>query len=145
MSNKVLIVEDEFLVALGLRQTLSNLGYETIGIAPDTAAAQRLADLQPDYALVDVNLRDGPTGPHIGKELAQKYGVIVLFVTANPAQLGSGIAGTIGVLSKPVGEDAVESALDYLVKHKCGQMASPPPAMRLFSNDNDANAARAYR
>jgi DNA-binding NarL/FixJ family response regulator len=142
MTNRVLIVEDEFIVALGLRQTLSNLGFETVGVAPDAATAERLAATQPDFALVDVNLRDGATGPSIGKRLAEKYGVIVLFLTSNPAQLGTGVDGTIGVLSKPVGEDMVESALDFLVKHQLGQIALPPPTMRLFDNDEGAKRAR---
>jgi two-component system, response regulator PdtaR len=132
MSNKILIVEDEFLVALNLRQTLSNLGFETVGIAPDAESAYRFAESKPDFALVDVNLRDGETGPQIGKRLAQEYGAVVLFLTANPAQLGRGVDGTIGVLSKPVGEDAVETALDYLVKHRMGEFAAPPPALRVF-------------
>lgn len=143
MTDRVLIVEDEFLVALSLRQTLSNLGFETVGIAPDAATAERLAASKPTFALVDVNLRDGATGPSIGKRLAEQYGVIVLFLTANPAQLGTGIDGTIGVLSKPVGEDIVENALDFLVKRRLGQMASPPPSMRLFDNDN--GLALAYK
>jgi two-component system, response regulator PdtaR len=54
MPETVLIVEDEFLVALNLRQTLANLGFDTIGIAPDADAAYRLAQAKPDFALVDV-------------------------------------------------------------------------------------------
>jgi DNA-binding NarL/FixJ family response regulator len=134
MSNKVLIVEDEFLVALNLRQTLSNLGFETVGIAPDAETAFRFAESKPDFALVDVNLRDGETGPQIGRTLAQEYGAVVLFLTANPGQLGEGIDGTIGVLSKPVGEEVVETTLDYLVKYRMGELALPPPALRVFNS-----------
>ncbi|MBL0925378.1 MAG: response regulator [Sphingomonadaceae bacterium] len=135
MSNKVLIVEDEFLVALNLRQTLSNLGFETVGIAPDAETAFKFAESKPDFALVDVNLRDGETGPQIGRKLAQEYGAVVLFLTANPGQLGEGIDGTIGVLSKPVGDEVVETTLDYLVKYRMGQLASPPPALRVFDRN----------
>lgn len=134
MTNKVLIVEDEFIVALNLRQTLGNLGFEAIGIAPDAATAYALAEKGPDFALVDVNLRDGPTGPEIGKRLAEEHGVMVLFLTANPSQLGKGVGGTVGVLSKPVGEEVVSDAIDFLVKYRMGEMASPPPAMRLFND-----------
>ena len=136
MSNRVLIVEDEFLVALNLRQTLAGLGFETVGIAPDAETAYGLVERRPDFALVDVNLRDGETGPQIGRTLAEEYGVAVLFLTANPAQLGQGVDGTIGVLSKPVGEDAVETALDYLVKHRLGEFAAPPPSLRLFEGSS---------
>ena len=131
--NRILIVEDEFIVALNLRQIMSNMGFEVIGIAPDAATAERLAEAKPDIALVDFNLRDGPTGPQIGAKLSQEHGTTVLFLTANAAQLGEGINGTIGVLSKPVDENSIESVLDFLVKHRVGEPASPPPSVRLFA------------
>lgn len=135
--NRILIVEDEFIVALNLRQILSNMGFEVIGIAPDATTAYRLAQAGPDIALVDLNLRDGPTGPEIGGKLSEEYGTTVLFLTANAAQLGDGIKGTTGVLSKPVDEDSIESVLDFLVKYRVGQYASPPPALRLFPGQQD--------
>lgn len=145
MSKKILIVEDEFLVALNLRQTLSALGYETLGIAPDADTAYRLANEKPDFALVDVNLRDGETGPHIGEKLAKEFGTTVLFVTANPTRLGTGIDGTVGVICKPVEEYDVEKALDYLVKYKNGEMVTPPPSLRVFKNDNDPDESEAHQ
>jgi two-component system, response regulator PdtaR len=132
--NRILIVEDEFIVALNLRQIMSNMGFEVIGIAPDAATAERLAQAKPDIALVDLNLRDGHTGPQIGAKLSQEHGTSVLFLTANAAQLGEGVNGTIGVLSKPVDENSIESVLDFLVKHRVGEPASPPPSVRLFSS-----------
>lgn len=131
---RILIVEDEFIVALNLRQIMSDMGFEVIGIAPDAATAERLAEAKPDIALVDLNLRDGPTGPQIGAKLSQQHGTSVLFLTANASQLGDGIKGTVGVVSKPVDEDSIESVLDFLVKHRVGEPASPPPALRLFSH-----------
>jgi CheY-like chemotaxis protein len=131
---RILIVEDEFVVALNLRQIMSDMGFQVIGIAPDAATAERLAEAKPDIALVDLNLRDGPTGPQIGAKLNQQYGTSVLFLTANASQLGEGIKGTVGVVSKPVNEDSIESVLEFLVKHRVGAAASPPPALRLFSH-----------
>lgn len=131
---RILIVEDEFIVALNLRQIMSDMGFEVIGIAPDAATAERLAEAKPDIALVDLNLRDGPTGPQIGAKLSQQHGTSVLFLTANASQLGEGIKGTVGVVSKPVDEDSIESVLEFLVKHRVGEPASPPPSLRLFSH-----------
>ena len=136
---RILIVEDEFIVALNLRQIMSNMGFDVIGIAPDAATADRLAQSKPDIALVDLNLRDGPTGPQIGAKLSEEHGTSVLFLTANAAQLGDGIKGTIGVLSKPVDEDSIESVLDFLVKCRIGEPACVPSSVRLF--DDQRNAA----
>lgn len=135
MRKKVLIVEDEFIVALNLRQVLANLGFEVVGIAPDAPTAYVFAESKPDIALVDVNLRDGETGPEIGQTLAQQYGATVLFLTANPAQLGDGVQGALGVLSKPVDDYSIETVLDFLVKYQDGESTPPPPpSLRIFNN-----------
>lgn len=119
------------LVAIELEAILEDLGHDCVGIAPDveTAAEHFAAPL--DLALVDLNLRDGLTGPQIG-EVLSKRGVPVIFITANPGQLGDGIAGTIGVITKPSDEVTVKAALDYVFRISVGEQAQPPPALRLF-------------
>ena len=69
MCAKVLIVEDEFLVALDLEELLTRAGHEVVGVVPDRASLDRLRT-PPEVALVDVNLRDGPSGPLIAEELS---------------------------------------------------------------------------
>lgn len=132
MQTKILIVEDEFLVALHLKMTLTQLGFDVVGIAPDMEAARAFAEHQPDIALVDVNLRDGATGPTIGAMLAREYGASVLFVTANPRQLDVVEPGPIGVMSKPFNDDDIAPVLDFLVSHRQGNATPPPPSVVLF-------------
>lgn len=131
MTAKILIVEDEMLVALDLECILTDLGAEPIGIAPDLATAERFFDEEIDLALVDLNLRDGLTGPQIGERLGAR-GVAVLFITANPRQLGDGIAGTVGVISKPTDAETVAAAVDYALGIRLGMTPTPPPALKLF-------------
>lgn len=134
MPAKILIVEDEMLVAMSMRATLQDMGYETVGIAPDLNTAMTLALTRPDLALVDLNLRDGQTGPEIGKRLCAEHNVAVLFVTANPRVLGDGIAGTIGVLTKPTERHAVEDAVRYALRLRDGDAVGAPPApLRTFA------------
>lgn len=132
MSSKVLIVEDEILVALNLKHMLAERGFETVGIAPDAETARRLISADPDIALVDVNLRDGVTGPAIGEALAD-CGTSVLFMTANPSMLGKGVAGAIGVVSKPYDDEIIDSVLEFIVSHRAGACPTPPPAVRVFN------------
>lgn len=132
MPTTVLIVEDEILVAMNLRHTLAELGYQVVGIAPDTAAAERLSETEPDIALVDLNLRDGRTGPAIGKKLANETGATVLFVTANPRDVAEGVPGTVGVLPKPYDEAMIGSAVKFLVDHRAGGDLAPPSSVRVF-------------
>lgn len=132
MTARILIVEDEMLVAMELESILEDLGHEPVGIAPDLTAAERLAQTELDLALVDLNLRDGLTGPEIGKRLSAR-GVSVLFITANPRVLEDGVAGTIGVLTKPTDEATVRAAVDYALKVRSGaQDVDPPAALQLF-------------
>jgi two-component system, response regulator PdtaR len=131
MSARILIVEDEVLVALELEAILQDLGHEPIGIAPDSVSAYQLANATPDLALVDLNLRDGATGPEIGAKLARDRGINVLFMTANPSMLGEGVAGTVGVLTKPYDAEAVEHAVDYALRRS----TKPPARLRVFNQD----------
>lgn len=132
MPAKILIVEDEMLVAMELESILEDLGHEPVGIAPDLASAEKLASDPLDLALVDLNLRDGLTGPEIGTRLCHR-GVTVLFITANPRVLGDGIAGAVGVLTKPTDETTVKAAVDYAFKVRSGaQDVEPPAALRTF-------------
>jgi DNA-binding response OmpR family regulator len=131
MAARILIVEDEMLVALELENVLEDLGHDPVGIVPDVQAAELYFDEALDLALVDLNLRDGLTGPEIGKRLGER-GITVLFITANPSLLGHGVAGTIGVISKPTDEDTVKAAVDYALGVREGRAVRPPPELRLF-------------
>ena len=130
--HNVLVVEDEILVAAEIESVIEEIGYRAVGIAADMHSALALAD-QADIALVDLNLLDGATGPIIGKLLAERYGVAVLFMTANPAQLGPGIPGTMGVLSKPVSDSELRQAIAYLAAVADQRPVQQPPArLKLF-------------
>lgn len=131
MTARILIVEDEMLVAIELEAIIEDLGHEAVGIAPDLATAERYFDSPVELALVDLNLRDGLTGPQIGERLSAS-GVPVIFITANPRQLGDGIAGTLGVITKPTDPATVGAALRYVFARREGIAAEPPPALKLF-------------
>jgi DNA-binding NtrC family response regulator len=131
MSTRILIVEDEIFVAVELENLIADMGHESVGIAPNQKAALRHAGAT-DVALVDLNLQDGPTGAAIGQILAQTHGVTVLFMTANPSQLGDGVPGTLGVLPKPVTERELRQAVDYAVAKRHEQQVNPPSRLKLF-------------
>lgn len=141
MPARVLIVEDEVFVAMDMAETLSDYGYECIGVADDTASAMRLGAQAIDVALVDVNLCDGATGPMIGELLAREYGARVIFVTANPRQLGTGVPGTLGVITKPVDFKLIGEALDFALAVEHGAPTpTPPHGLSIFSFRPDREA-----
>ena len=64
MAGRILIVEDEIIVAMDLEATLEDFGFETVGIAADKASALQLGATNPDVAYVAVlgNIFGGLTG-----------------------------------------------------------------------------------
>lgn len=132
MPRNILIVEDEMLLALELEAILEDIGHAPIGVAPDLDTAQNYFGQDIDLALVDLNLRDGRTGPEIGQRLGAN-GATVVFITANPSQLGNGVAGTIGVIAKPTDAATVKAAVDYALGIREGRDVAPPKALSLFA------------
>jgi len=105
----ILIVEDEFLVAMDIERILLDAGYHVVAIATDSEEALGSAP-KADIAFVDLNLRDGPTGPVIARDLARSYGTKVIYVTANPAQIEPRAETAIGFLRKPFTDVAILAA-----------------------------------
>ena len=107
MTKTALIVEDEIFVALDLERILTDAGYGVVGIAADRDSAIAAAP-GCSFAFVDINLRDGPTGPEIAKRMAKDHGIKVVFVTANPSQIGD--AECLGYIRKPFSDAAILAA-----------------------------------
>jgi len=132
---RILVVEDEIFVATEIEHVIEEMGYTPVGIASEQRAALALAG-DADVALVDLNLRDGATGITIGRILSQTHGITVMFMTANPAQLGDGVPGTIGVLPKPVTDQDLRDAVSYAVARHRATETAPPRRLQLFGTLN---------
>ena len=124
----VLIVEDQFLVALDLEHIVANAGYPVIGIATARAEIEALA-VPPRIAFVDINLRDGPTGVQIARALSERFGTQIIFVTANPAQIHGPPPTAIGFIQKPFSPTTIESAIGYAL----GSAKAPPRGLEVFA------------
>ncbi len=126
-SMRVLIVEDELVVAIHVEAALSEEGHQIVGIARGSEAALGLGQrLRPDVAFVDMNLADGETGPEIARRL-KDMGIPVLFMTANAGTLPEGMAGALGVIPKPVAEHVLRGVIRWIG----GQCSEPPEALIL--------------
>jgi CheY-like chemotaxis protein len=136
MTCRVLVVEDEIFVATEIESVVEELGYFPVGIAADAKTALVLAK-GAELALVDLNLQDGPTGPELGRIMAETHGITVVYMTANPSQLGDGIPGTLGVLPKPVSDAELREAVLYAAAkriHNGHTTMKAPGRLRLFAN-----------
>lgn len=83
MSARILIVEDESIVALDLRNRLEALGYEVVGSARSAARALELARGEmPDLVLMDINLQGEVDGIDVAETIQSQLSLPVVFLTA---------------------------------------------------------------
>lgn len=132
---KILIVEDERLVAMDVEMQLTSFGYDVVGMADTGQQALQLVEAtQPDLVLMDVSLRGERDGISIASELQQSGNTTpIVFVTAYGSGEALRRAETVcfsGYLTKPYRpqqlRDAVLSALLKYENQSCEPLSSPP-------------------
>ena len=107
---KILIVEDDYLVATSLKFVIETMGYNVVGVADDIASAVNEAvRTHPQLAFVDIQLAQGDSGLDAAAEL-QKRGVICIFLTGNPPG-GPRPDLALGCLPKPFSDVALAAAI----------------------------------
>jgi two-component system, response regulator PdtaR len=122
---RILVVEDEVLIALELECLLDDLGHVIVGVAGNSAEAIALGlSTAPDVAFVDIHLVDGPTGVEVARALSADPHTTVVFMTANAKRIPDDFAGAVGVIAKPYSERVVAGALRYVADRRAGLDAS---------------------
>jgi DNA-binding response OmpR family regulator len=107
----VLVVEDEFLIALDLELLLRRHGWRVLGPAATVAAALRLLrGATPDVALLDVNLRGELVTP-VAEELRARGVPFVLASAYDGHELGVVALATAPNVGKPIDERRLLAAL----------------------------------
>lgn len=110
---RILVVEDEELVALELSAELSRLGWAIVGPAATLAEAQNLLSHGVDAAVLDVNLRGRPIYPVA--EALEARDVPFLFCTGYEMVDPEGRFPHVPIIRKPVHPAAVSAALSDLL------------------------------
>ncbi|MBX9684591.1 MAG: response regulator [Hyphomicrobium sp.] len=114
-SKKVLVVEDEALVAFFVEDLLIGLGYQVVGPAASAEKALRLLQsAQVDIALLDVNLGGGRNSYAVADELFRSE-IKFAFVTGYGKQ-GVSSAYCVPVLQKPFTEKSLSELLTQLTQ-----------------------------
>ncbi|MDO5981096.1 LytR/AlgR family response regulator transcription factor [Flavivirga spongiicola] len=82
-NKKVLIVEDEFSIALDIKTSLKKIGYNIVGIASNYKEAMRYAEEEmPDAVIMDINISGEKNGVEAAKDIYDKYKIPIVFLTA---------------------------------------------------------------
>jgi DNA-directed RNA polymerase specialized sigma24 family protein len=91
LSANVMIIEDESIIALHIKQIVESLGHRSIGIVRtrDEAVAMARAEF-PELVLADISLADGSSGIDAVKDILAEQSVPVIFITAFPERLLTG-------------------------------------------------------
>ena len=125
---RILIVEDERLIALQLEDDIAEAGHEVVGSAMASGEAIRLAvETAPDLALVDVHLADGPTVLDVARSVAGS-GKVVVFLTSNVMRIPDDFAGAAGVLNKPISTHGLHQALRFISRRMASDNAGSKPS-----------------
>ncbi len=111
MPNRVLLVEDNFLVALDVKAALVELGFEVLGPASDSAGAIALVDRSAPFAfaVLDVTLQDGTCAPVIAKLQSLVLPFLLLTGYAEPDL--DNLGPSTAIVTKPFARAALVAAI----------------------------------
>jgi DNA-directed RNA polymerase specialized sigma24 family protein len=114
ITGKILVIEDEAIIALDLQAIIAEMGHAITGVAATHRDAVRLAGRErPDLILSDIQLADGSSGIEAVTEILKAAaGVPVVFITAFPERLLTGERPEPAfVITKPYSEEQIRSAI----------------------------------
>lgn len=117
---RILIVEDEGIIAMTLELTLEQLGHDTIGIVGSGEDAIVYSErYRPDLVLMDIRLIGKMDGIEAALRIKELYGISSLFMTGNTDESTKQKALDIkplGYLEKPVDRRMLDSAVQVALK-----------------------------
>lgn len=113
---KILVVEDESIVAKDIQNTLIRLGYDVPATASNAASAyQKLEDIQPDLVFLDIKLKGEIDGIQIAEKIKNTYDIPVIFLTSfvDKATLDRAkVTEPYGYIVKPFNESDLQSTVE---------------------------------
>jgi CheY-like chemotaxis protein len=128
LTSRILVIEDEVIIALDLENLVSELGHTVVGIATTREEAVRLAkETEPDLILADIQLADGSSGVDAASDILNTMNIPVIFITAFPECLltGERLEPTY-LIAKPFLRDTVKATIGQaLFFHKPTGPARP--------------------
>lgn len=117
---RIMIVEDDALVGLGIRLTVGELGYDVVGIAASEPEAIKLAaETRPRLALMDIRLRGPVDGIDTARRLRSEFNIRSIYLSAYADEPTlSRVAQTypLGFVQKPYSAAQLRSALDLAIR-----------------------------
>ena len=131
MNKKILIVEDEGIVSLEIRETLENLGYMVVGEAQSGEQAVDMArEHHPDLVLMDIVIQGDMDGIDTAERIYSLFGIPVIYLTSHSddATLKRALkTNAFGYLIKPFNDRELYSNIEMtLHKHRIMKKVEEP-------------------
>lgn len=102
---KILVVDDEQIIAVDLERTLAQLGYDVVGVAGSSEEAVRLSgETCPDLVLMDIQLKGQDDGIAAAAKIRRNWHIPIVFVTGNASEFVVDRAKAVdplGYIAKP--------------------------------------------
>jgi CheY-like chemotaxis protein len=120
---RILIVEEEGIIAARIASSLTRLGYQSVGIAESSEEAlAKTWDLRPGLILMDIHIKGVSDGIETTAELLDKFDIPVIYLTAHADQQTSARAkttGASGLLMKPISDANLTVSIEMAInKHR---------------------------
>lgn len=130
----VLIVEDQLLLAMTVRDALEDHGYRVLELAiRRQEALDTVAETRPDLALVNIELADDDDGSVLAAELTA-MGIPVVFISGQTSRIDLSREAAIASMPKPYSPEDMVLAVDYVFRHLAGDESRPGPrGLQVFS------------
>jgi PAS domain S-box-containing protein len=121
-NTKIMVVEDDGLVAAHLERALQQMGYEVAAVlAAGEEAVDQAGELRPDLILMDIKLRDKMTGVEAAALLHNRWDIPVVYLTAYADEAilqQAKVTEPYGYLAKPVRDKELHATIEMaLYKH----------------------------
>src|SRR3984893_15243832 len=121
-AGRIIVVEDESILALHLRKQLSKLGYEVVAVAASgETALRKIAELRPDMVLMDIHIDGKIDGIETATRIPAEFGIAVIYVTAyaDESTLERARSTTpYGYLVKPFSERDLHATLQMALERR---------------------------
>jgi two-component system cell cycle sensor histidine kinase/response regulator CckA len=123
MAARILIVEDDRIVVMEIRDTLESLGYGVAGVASSgLSAIEQAAEVGPDLVLMDVRLRGSMDGVEAASEIRRRFDIPVIYLTAyadDDTLRRAKVTEPYGYIIKPFEERELHTVIEMaLYKHE---------------------------
>ena len=126
---KILVVEDEMIIAAKIAMQLTSLGYDVTGILPrGEEAIEHVKENKPDIVLLDINLKGNLDGIETATQIQQLYNIPIIYLTANADEGTFNKAKTTrpaAFISKPFKQLDLQRAIELTISRMADYETEP--------------------